>query len=260
MASHSPIMESLLPTSLATAILFLTNFTEIYLGGVDTANFLTSSWSVAVEQQFYLFWGIIFLLIFSIGKKSLPYLILLMYLGAFAFRYLNWADEKVIYYHTISVFQDILTGAFIGWSLFERKKWLNKIQNIPKLGVALIYIIGLGLCLGKNVIFKGELVTFERFFLSLFFGFVILDQIRGNHSVFKIGKIKVFNYLGKISYGLYMYHLVVFYLLNLLFAANGWFTNVHAVTYFLMGVAGTILIASASYRFVEAPLLKLKKH
>ncbi|MCH2234504.1 MAG: acyltransferase [Crocinitomicaceae bacterium] len=240
--------------------LFLTNFNEISLGGNDPANFLTSPWSVAVEEQFYLFWGVIFLLIFNIGKKYLPYLILVMYLGAFAFRYAFWEDEKVIYYHTISVFQDILTGAFIGWSLFEGKKWLEKIKTIPKLGVILIYILGFGFCLGKNIIFKGELVVFERFVLSLFFGFIILDQIRGDHSLIKLGKIKPFNYLGKISYGLYMYHLVVFFLLNILFEAQGWFINMHVFTYFILGVSGTIILAGLSYRFIEAPLLKLKRH
>ena len=37
---------------------FLANFDEIIHGANDPINFLTAPWSVAVEEQFYLFWGI----------------------------------------------------------------------------------------------------------------------------------------------------------------------------------------------------------
>ena len=171
---------------------------------------------------------------------------------------MHWEDERVIYYHTFAVCQDILTGAFIAWALFEGKSWLDKIKSFKTIWVLAIYILGFGLCIAKNKIFPGELIIVERFFLSLFFGFIILDQIRGDHSIFKIGKIKIFNYLGKISYGLYMYHLIVMYLI--FDWMNGWEQSGYwmAPVYLLMSLIFTIGVASFSYYLIERPLLKMK--
>ena len=48
---------------------FLANFDEIWYGANDPINFLTSPWSVAVEEQFYLFWGIVLFALFKNTNK-----------------------------------------------------------------------------------------------------------------------------------------------------------------------------------------------
>jgi len=239
-------------------IAFLANFDEINNGLNDSINFLTSPWSVAVEEQFYLFWGILMFLLYKLKLLKLPVVIGILYLLTFIFRWQYWNYERDIYYHTFAVSQDILTGSFIAWSLFEGKKWLDKLRDLKVFWVLLIYAAGFLLCIIKNKVFADEMVIFERFFLSLFFGFIILDQSRGKHSLYKMGKIKLFNYLGKISYGLYMYHLVVFYVI---FSwMSSW--NEHgywlAAVYFVICLVLTIGVAALSYHLIEKPLLKLK--
>jgi len=238
-------------------VAFLANFDEINNGLNDSVNFLTSPWSVAVEEQFYLFWGILCLGLFQLKKISWPTLFIVFYLICFAFRWKHWSEERIIYYHTLAVFQDIITGAVIGWSVFTRKNWISRLQKVSKLGNLLIYLIGFGICIFKNKIFINEWVVMERFVLSLFFAYIILDQINGKHSLLKFGRIKLFNYLGRISYGLYMYHLVVMYLFVDIFL-NETTSLAEALTYLAMSIAATVGIASLSYYLIEKPLLQLK--
>ncbi|MEO9531506.1 MAG: acyltransferase [Crocinitomicaceae bacterium] len=248
--NHDPVMY----------LFFLANFDEIYNGMADSVNFLTSPWSVAVEEQFYLFWGILLLIWSKISKLKLPAIIIMLYVLSFIFRAVHWEEERLIYYHTFAVCQDILTGSFVAWSLFHEKKWINSLQNIKTPAVLGIYVLGFILCVLKNKVFFGELIVIERFVLSLFFAFIVLDQIRGKHSVLKMGKYKTFNYLGKISYGLYMYHLVVMYLLfnwmNSWGAHGYWLVPI----YLILSFGATVTIASCSYHLIEKPLLKLKPH
>ena len=115
-----------------------------------------------------------------------------------------------------------------------------------------------GFVFAKNKIFVGDLIVLERLVLSLFFAFVILDQIRGDHSIYKLGKIKVFSSLGKISYGLYMYHLIVMFLLVKLVDTPTDQPYYMILIYFVLSLTLLIGVSILSYRFIEKPLLKLK--
>lgn len=237
---------------------FLANFDEIWNTSSDGINFLTAPWSVSVEEQFYLFWGVALFLLYEIKQFKLVHLIFLLYLISFYFQWINWADEKIIYYHTLAVCQNILTGALIGLSLFQRKKWLNKVQEISTFWTIVLYLFGIAICLAKNKIFPGELVIFEHFAISLFFGFVILDQIRGKHSFFKFGRVHIFNYLGKISYGIYMYHLVVMYILLYFIPFQNYGVLITTLLLFASSVLLTFFISAISYRYFESKFLSLK--
>jgi peptidoglycan/LPS O-acetylase OafA/YrhL len=241
--------------------IFMANFDEIWNGANDSINFLTSPWSVAVEEQFYLFWGIALFGLFKLKVFKLEFLIAILYAASFIFQGMNWSEEAVIYHHTFAVCQDILMGAFIGLSLFKGRGWLEKIKTMPKLVVVAVYIIGVMLCIAKNKLFDGQFIILERAALSLFFAFVILDQIRGDHSIFKFGQLKVFNYLGKISYGIYMYHLVIMHLLLRFIPFQDYSILTSASIFFILSTALTFMVSDLSYRFIESKFLSLKpKH
>jgi peptidoglycan/LPS O-acetylase OafA/YrhL len=237
-------------------VFFLANFDELNAGAQDTINFLTAPWSVAVEEQFYLFWSLALFPLLKLARPRIEILILALTLFCLYFRWANIENERVIYFHTFSVCQDLLTGCFIGLSLYRQKSWITAVVELRRWIIVLIYLLGLLIVLAKNKLFAGDLHVFERLVISIFFGFVILDQALGRHSIFKVGKIKVLNYLGKISYGFYMYHLVVMYLLTR--AIGEWTAYGLIPVYFIASLAGTIFTAMLSYHLIESQFLKLK--
>jgi len=124
--------------------------------------------------------------------------------------------------------------------------------------IVLLYASGFLICIAKNKLFAGDLQVLERFVLSLFFGFVLLDQSLGKNSFIKMGRFQFMNYLGKISYGFYMYHLVVMFVLCKLIAMylpTGYYL---IPLYFVFSLAITIGVSALSYRFLESPILRLR--
>jgi peptidoglycan/LPS O-acetylase OafA/YrhL len=63
-------------------------------------------------------------------------------------------------------------------------------------------------------------------------------------------------YLGKISYGLYVFHLLCLYLAEKLLSPHRFSTF---FVYWWLGLAMTIALASISYAFFESPFLRLKE-
>ncbi|NVO12667.1 MAG: acyltransferase [Rhodoplanes sp.] len=63
-------------------------------------------------------------------------------------------------------------------------------------------------------------------------------------------------YVGRISYGLYLYHLLLLFLLGL--APYQVFTTGAPAAWVALAVVATFATAALSYRFIEAPLLRLK--
>src|ERR1051325_9102135 len=105
------------------------------------------------------------------------------------------------------------------------------------------------------------MVVFERLIFSLLFGFVIFEQVFAKNSFFKSGNSRVLTYLGKISYGLYIFHGIVIAFFSKLAAQyhlDGSMLGVLIVNPLIILVL-TILFSVLSYELAEKRILKLKQ-
>ena len=98
---------------------------------------------------------------------------------------------------------------------------------------------------------------------SLFFAFVMMEQIFSERSFFKIGKIKLFTYLGKISYGLYCFHMIALFVVVYILMKLGYnITTPDKKIILIEAFAAfglTILFSVLSFNYFEKKFLSFKE-
>jgi peptidoglycan/LPS O-acetylase OafA/YrhL len=102
---------------------------------------------------------------------------------------------------------------------------------------------------------KGVYIPYiQAEFFSVFFGIIILN-FAANENIKISLENKYFNYLGNISYGLYMYHPIGIMMAINLAVTIGYPSN---WLIYPASLIFTILIAGLSYKYFEAYFLKFK--
>ncbi len=240
---------------------FLNNFNRIYNGDSDSS-ILTMMWSVAIEEQFYLIWPILF---FLVPSKIYRYIFISVFIASTLFRvfYIQTTPHPFpqIDWHTLGVISDMAIGGFGAYLVFKSKWFLRKIENLPKGSIFLIYLLTLSYIVFKKEIFAtNAMQIFKRLIMASTFILIILEQNYSRNSLFKIGNWKIISRLGKYTYGLYCLHgiavLMAVILLKKLSLNNQswqiWLLQVPIS--FVLSVA----IAWFSYTYFESWFLRLK--
>ena len=104
-------------------------------------------------------------------------------------------------------------------------------------------------------IIKGITVPYVNYeFYALLFGILIVNLAANKKSILNLEN-NVLHYLGKISYGLYMYHpIAIMITLKALYSIN--ISNIYIQI--LMSVSLTVFIAGVSYKYFESYFIKKK--
>jgi len=212
-------------------------------------------WSIGVEEQFYLFWP-------WIVKKTTKLLKwLLLFIGiVLSLKLLFW-----FYYHKtgnsiplsiiqITRFHCMAIGACGAVFFFrEDKKFL-------RFSFSLVTQIVLWLVLALCALdwFRGVPLINDEI-IALVTLFLILNVAGNPKTIIPLDNWYI-NYLGKISFGIYMYHPLIIYLVA---KWAGSFTRTletdfQYIVIYLLVMFLTIVIAGLSYRFFETPFLRFK--
>lgn len=221
-------------------------------------------WSLAVEEQFYIFWPL--LILFIPNKHILKFIIsaiIVSVLSRTGYKLLmpdRWLAANFL---THNVMFALAIGALVAYIKNKKETVFLKISDSFVFApiVFIVYLVVFILIVHKNPLLKINFIL-DEFLFSILSALVIARCVGSGYKF--LGKIilenKVFSHLGKISYGLYLFHLFAI--------ANFWdyiSPNIHLYTdkketawalYFCF----TYFAAEISYQVIERPFNYFKKY
>ena len=226
---------------------FLSNVAMTIGGFWSGGDWLRPTWSLAVEEQFYL---LLPLLIVLTPKRWLDPLLVVLWFSATVFR-AAVVDHNVI---AAAVLLPARMDLLLGGVLIARlRQEIDLARFLPAL--RFIPLVGLVMCL---TLYSSQHLfdIFSPTLVSIAAGAFILAIAEGAPDGARLLRAPLLRYFGRISYTFYLIHIPVAGVLHgLILDAKPDIGGIAPMAVTLLSIAVSIGLAAASWRWIERPIL-----
>jgi peptidoglycan/LPS O-acetylase OafA/YrhL len=255
--------------NLVFLLFFSVNFQEAFIG--SNRGMFEISWSVCIEEQFYVFWPWLIntfrkklaaLLVVLFGISILARVIIVYLLPLF---FPAWNQEKVLLINYVMIFDKLdLFGAGLFAALLYYKRdqykalfailfrpWIQVLMTV----LAFLYIISV--LKPNNMLF---LLFADHYACGILFGYVLLAAVVEN-SIYRL-EFPLLKTLGKISFGIYLFHTAICQFVLIFFEkfiGHPQSRIIYDLFYPFSCLVATSFTAYLSYTYYEMWFLKKKK-
>ncbi len=223
---------------------FLNNFAM----RVSASN-INIAWSVAIEEQFYLIWPLLF--IFFRNKKLLSFVCITL----FAISTFYTLDFQDTYADTMANLRYLMMGCLGAIFYYKHKPSISTSYLMEAKSFYFILILGIFLTVAKD--FYGPYYYFSLVLLPLFYLYLVVFSVEKST---ENDPQSIFSRLGKYTYGMYMYHPIVLIFTGIFFKSVGINYTIGAWKFIfpLLSLVFTIGLSILSYEFFEKHILRFK--
>ena len=218
-------------------------------------------WSLSVEEHFYLVWPIIVsTFLFRVSPRNGAFFLvitvfLIAALRIFVFHCKLTYGPFVInsYSFTLCRMDAILMGALLAVVLSHNDNVIHRKK------VNINWSLGICLCLLATVVLvvpESNVYWYNGGFIFTNLLCLYIVAIAAKNPSQPLLSSSILRWIGRRSYGLYLYHFPIFLALGILIRKD---SSVNYLLVTALRFAATIVVAEVSYRFIERPVLRYKK-
>jgi peptidoglycan/LPS O-acetylase OafA/YrhL len=255
--------------NLVFLVFFSVNFQLAFIG--SNRGMFEISWSVCIEEQFYLIWPFLI----NTFRKKLKALLVVMFSLSILVRvfivfilplfFPGWPTEKVLLMNYVLIFDklDLFGGGlFAALVFYNREKYKALLKVLFRPGVQVLvtiiaFLYAISIIKPMNMMFQ---LFADHYVCDILFGYVLLAAIAEN-SVYRL-EYPLLKTLGKVSFGIYLFHTAICQFVLLFFRkfiGHPEWRVVYDLGYPLACLAVTGTVAYISYTYYEMWFLKKKK-
>jgi peptidoglycan/LPS O-acetylase OafA/YrhL len=236
------------PLRFASILGYFTNWVRAY--EAPDWWFLSHFWSLAIEEQFYLLWPAFLIGLLALPRKAALTIVATLATGSAALMivlYLSGTNPQRIYAGSDTRAFQLLTGCLASMMVHGKclPAWLSEKSRNALGSVSLVILAG------AFVMARPELpVMYVAGYpvVTLCAALLILHVTLDRSAISRLLQSRILIWFGKRSYGLYVWHFPIFFLIAKL--EMPWLA--------LFAVALVVVACALSYRFIELPFLRMK--
>jgi peptidoglycan/LPS O-acetylase OafA/YrhL len=254
-----------LKSDVVAAVTYTSNWWQIianrsYFEQAGRPELLKHLWSLAIEEQFYLFWPLVLgVALKRLGRDRTPWVMVgvgLLSAAAMALLYTIGVSSTNLYYATPTRLSGLLLGSALAffWTPRRVRGTTGKHARI---------VLDLGGVLGLYILWWSFRGTHDYDAIAFRGGFLIVDiaallvicaVVHPRSDMNRILGIPLLVWIGLRSYGIYLWHFPIFAVTRLSDLDGAFGVTPPGWLWFLIRLGLTIGVAELSYKYVEVPI------